>query len=104
MWGRCGGVFGENYGLYFEIPWLPTYLVQERTLSMGTMVKIGVAGYLCYSAAAVLFGWISDRWIAAGGTPTLVRKTFAGAGAGSAGLLLLGCALAGPTASVILLL
>jgi MFS family permease len=71
---------------------------------MGTMAKIGVAGYLCYSAAAVLFGWISDRWIAAGGTPTLVRKTFAGAGAGSAGLLLLGCALAGPTASVILLL
>jgi MFS family permease len=34
----------------------------------------------------------------------VVRKTFAGLGAGSAGLLLLGCALAGPTASVILLL
>jgi MFS family permease len=104
MWGTCGGLFGANYVLYFEITWLPTYLVHERQLSMGTMAKIGVAGYLCYSAAAVLFGWISDRWIAAGGTPTLVRKTFAGAGAGSAGLLLLGCALAGPTASVILLL
>ncbi|HEV1994081.1 MAG TPA: hypothetical protein VGR03_07115, partial [Candidatus Acidoferrum sp.] len=39
-----------------------------------------------------------------GGSPTLVRKTFAGVGAGSAGLLLLGCALAGPRASVILLL
>src|SRR5256885_17025507 len=47
---------------------------------------------------------ISDRWIASGGTPTLVRKTFAGVGAGSAGLLLLGCALAGSTVSVILLL
>jgi MFS family permease len=104
MWGTCGGLFGANYVLYFEITWLPTYLVHERQLSMGTMAKIGVAGYLCYAAAAVLFGWISDRWIAAGGTPTLVRKTFAGAGAGSAGLLLLGCALAGPTASVILLL
>src|SRR5256885_11058998 len=46
---------------------------------------------------------ISDRWIASGGTPTLVRKTFAGVGAGSAGLLLLGCALAGSTVSVILL-
>src|SRR5207245_10145317 len=39
-----------------------------------------------------------------GGTPTLVRKTIAGVGAGSAGLLLLGCALAGPTISVVLLL
>ena len=104
MWGTCGGLFGANYVLYFEITWLPFYLVRERHLSMGTMAKIGGLGYLCYAASAVLFGWISDRWIAAGGTPTLVRKTFAGAGAGSAGLLLLGCALAGPTVSVILLL
>src|SRR5437660_9664413 len=102
--GTCGGLFGANYVLYFEITWLPFYLVRERHRSMGTMAKIGGVGYLCYSAAAVAFGWISDRWIAAGGTPTLVRKTFAGVGAGSAGLLLLGCALAGPTVSVILLL
>jgi len=104
LWGTCGGLFGANYVLYFEITWLPTYLVHERHLSLGTLAKIGGVGYLCYSAGAVLFGWLSDRWIAAGGTPTLVRKTFAGIGAGSAGLLLLGCALAGPTASVILLL
>jgi MFS family permease len=104
MWGTCGGLFGANYVLYFEITWLPFYLVHERHLSMGTMAKISGVGYLCYSAGAVVFGWLSDRWIAAGGTPTLVRKTFAGVGAGSAGLLLLGCALAGPTVSVILLL
>jgi MFS transporter, ACS family, D-galactonate transporter len=104
MWGTCGGLFGANYVLYFEITWLPYYLVRERHLSMGAMAKIGGVGYLCYSAGAVVFGWISDRWIAAGGTPTLVRKTIAGVGAGSAGLLLLGCALAGPTISVILLL
>jgi ACS family D-galactonate transporter-like MFS transporter len=104
MWGTCGGLFGANYVLYFEITWLPTYLVHERHLPMGTMARIGGVGYLCYSAAAVVFGWISDRWIAAGGTPTLVRKTIAGVGAGGAGLLLLGCALAGPTISVILLL
>jgi len=104
MWGTCGGLFGANYVLYFEITWLPYYLVRERHLSMGTMAKIGGLGYLCYSAGAVIFGWISDRWIAAGGTPTMVRKTFAGVGAGGAGLFLLGCALAGPTISVILLL
>ena len=104
MWGTCGGLFGANYVLYFEITWLPYYLVRERHLSMGTMAKIGGVGYLCYSAGAVVFGWISDRWIAAGGAPTLVRKAIAGVGAGSAGLLLLGCALAGPAISVILLL
>jgi len=104
MWGTCGGLFGANYVLYFEITWLPFYLVHERHFSMGEMAKIGTAGYLCYSAGAALFGWISDQWIASGGSPTLVRKTFAGLGAGSAGLLLLGCALASPTVSVILLL
>ena len=104
MWGTCGGLFGANYVLYFEITWLPYYLQRERHFSIGTMAKISGVGYLCYSAGAAIFGWISDQWIAAGGTPTLVRKTFAGVGAGTAGLLLLGCALAGPTISVILLL
>ena len=104
LWGTCGGLFGANYVLYFEITWLPYYLQRERHFSIGTMAKISGVGYLCYSAGAAVFGWISDQWIAAGGTPTLVRKTFAGVGAGTAGLLLLGCALAGPTISVILLL
>jgi len=104
MWGTCGGLFGANYVLYFEITWLPYYLQRERHLPLETMAKIAGVGYLCYSAAAVIFGWISDRWIAAGGTPTLVRKTFAGVGAGSAGLFLLGCAVAGPRLSVVLLL
>ena len=104
MWGTCGGLFGANYVLYFEITWLPFYLVRERHFSMGAMAKIAGLGYLCYSGGAAVFGWISDRWIAAGGTPTIVRKTFAGVGAGSAGLLLLGCALTGPRVAVILLL
>jgi ACS family D-galactonate transporter-like MFS transporter len=104
MWGTCGGLFGANYVLYFEITWLPTYLMHQRHFSAGIMARIGGVGYLCYAAGAAIFGWISDRWIAAGGSPTLVRKTFAGVGAGSAGLLLLGCDLASPTVSVILLL
>lgn len=104
LWGTCGGLFGVNYILYFEITWLPFYLVRERHFSLEAMAKIGGVGYLCYAIGAVLFGWISDRWIASGATPTLVRKTFTGAGVGCAGLLLLGCVLAGPTASVVLLL
>jgi ACS family D-galactonate transporter-like MFS transporter len=104
LWGTCGGLFGVNYVLYFEITWLPSYLTRERHFSLETMAKIVGLGYLCYAVASVFSGWISDRWIAAGATPTLVRKTFTGVGVGSAGILLLGCVLAGPTLSVILLL
>src|SRR5260370_25005982 len=71
---------------------------------MGTMGKSGGVRYLCYGGGAVIWGWASDRWIAGGGTPALVGKMFASVGAGGAGLLLLGCALAGRTAAVILLL
>jgi len=45
-----------------------------------------------------------DQWSPLVEHPTLVRKTFGRVGAGDPGLLLLGCALAGPTISVILLL
>src|SRR5260370_2059700 len=104
MWGWGGGVYGGNAVLCFVMRWGLSYLGQELHFSMGTMAKIGGLGYLCYAAAAAVFGWISDRWIAAGGSPTLVRKTFDGVGAGSAGLLLLACAPAGPAASAGLLL
>jgi ACS family D-galactonate transporter-like MFS transporter len=104
LWGTCGGLFGVNYVLYFEITWLPSYLTRERHFSLEMMAKIVGLGYLCYAVASLLSGWISDRWIASGATPTLVRKTFTGVGVGAAGILLLGCVLAGPTASVILLL
>jgi ACS family D-galactonate transporter-like MFS transporter len=104
LWGTCGGLFGVNYVLYFEITWLPSYLTRERHFSLETMAKIVGLGYLCYALASLLSGWISDRWIASGATPTVVRKTFTGVGVGAAGILLLGCVLAGPTASVILLL
>ena len=30
--------------------------------------------------SALVSGWLSDKWIAAGATPTRVRKTFTGAG------------------------
>jgi ACS family D-galactonate transporter-like MFS transporter len=104
LWGTCGGLFGVNYILYFEITWLPSYLMRERHFSLETMAKVVGLGYLCYAVGAIFFGWISDRWIASGATPTLVRKTFTGAGVGFAGLLLLGCVLVGPGASVLLLL
>jgi ACS family D-galactonate transporter-like MFS transporter len=81
-WGTCIGLFCANYMNYFLITWLPFYLVRERHFSMNTMAKIGGTAYLLTAALTPLAGWLSDRWIVAGGTPTLVRKTFAGGGIG----------------------
>ena len=55
MWGTCGGLFGANYVLYFEITWLPYYLERERHFPVATMVRIVGVGYLCYSAGAAMF-------------------------------------------------
>jgi len=80
LWGTCLGLFCGNYVNYFLITWLPFYLVRERQFSMDKMAKIGGTAYLLGACAATFSGWLSDRWIASGATPTLVRKTFVGGG------------------------
>jgi ACS family D-galactonate transporter-like MFS transporter len=87
-WGTCVGLFSSNYVNYFLITWLPYYLVRERHFSMQSMAKIGGTAYLLGAVFATLSGWLSDRWIVAGGTPTRVRKTFAAGGIALAGTFL----------------
>lgn len=101
-WGTCAGLFAFNYANYFLITWLPFYLIRERHFSMDSMAKIGGAAYLLGALFATLAGWLSDRWISAGGTPTRVRKSFAGGGLALAGLLLGLFALSGPAMAVAL--
>lgn len=102
-WGTFIGLWCCNYVNYFLLTWLPYYLVHERHFSLTAMAKIGGAGYLISAASATLSGWLSDRWIMAGGTPTTVRKTFAGGAIGICGILLGLSAIAGPSACVPLL-
>lgn len=85
-WGTCVGLFCGNYLSYFLITWLPYYLVRERHFSMNHMAKIGGTAYLVGACFATLSGWLSDRWIASGARPSLVRKTFVGGGLGLAGI------------------
>jgi len=75
-WGSCGGLFCGNYFWYFLLTWLPSYMVMERHFSMDRMATMGALAYLAIGLSSALCGWLSDRWIAAGGTPTRVRKTF----------------------------
>jgi ACS family D-galactonate transporter-like MFS transporter len=101
-WGTCIGLFCGNYVNYFLITWLPFYLVRERSFSMDKMAKIGGIAYLLASVACTLSGWLADRWIAAGATPSLVRKTFTGGGVGLSGIFLGLAVISGPTLCIVL--
>jgi ACS family D-galactonate transporter-like MFS transporter len=96
LWGTCLGLFCGNYVNYFLITWLPFYLVRERQFSMDKMAKIGGAAYLLGACASTLTGWLSDRWIASGATPSLVRKTVVGGGSALAGIFVGLAAVSGP--------
>jgi MFS family permease len=60
--------------------------VRERHFSMDNMAKIGGTAYLLGACFATLAGWLSDRWILSGATPSRVRKTFTGGGLAFAGV------------------
>jgi MFS transporter, ACS family, D-galactonate transporter len=77
LWWTAVGLFGSNYFWYFLITWLPPYLEQERKFPKQKMAVFSAMAYAAIAISAILSGWISDRWIARGGSPTLVRKTFA---------------------------
>jgi MFS transporter, ACS family, D-galactonate transporter len=103
-WGTCFGLFCGNYVNYFLITWLPFYLVRERHFSMDKMAKIGGIAYLLAALACTLSGWLADRWIAAGATPSVVRKMFTGGGIGVSGILLGMAAVSGPAVCVALVI
>ncbi|PYM11326.1 MAG: MFS transporter, partial [Verrucomicrobia bacterium] len=78
-----GGLFIGRYGwralfigvglasLLWLLPWI--YSVEQMAV-FGSLPFWGMA------VASLTGGWASDRWIDRGGTPTRVRKTFAGTG------------------------
>jgi MFS family permease len=79
-WGTFVGLFAYNYVWYFFITWLPTYLERERHFSIQAMSTVTSLAFFILAISALVSGWLSDRWIAAGATPTRVRKTFTGVG------------------------
>jgi MFS family permease len=87
-WGAFLGHFCGNYYWFFLVTWLPTYLVKERQFTIDGMATISSIAYFAIAAATVAAGWISDRWIASGASPTRVRKTIVVTGLLSASVLL----------------
>ena len=79
-WGTSIGMFALGYAWTFLISWLPTYLINERGLSMRSVAVLGSLPFWAMAATSMIGGWWSDRWIAAGGGVTKVRKTFVAGG------------------------
>ncbi len=88
LWWSALGLFCSNYFWYFLITWLPPYLEQERHFPKSRMAVFSSLSYLGVALSSIASGWLSDRWIARGQSPTLVRKMFAGCGLGFSTALL----------------
>jgi MFS transporter, ACS family, D-galactonate transporter len=101
-WGSCAALACLDYLSYFFLTWMPTYLVRGRSFSMDKMAAIMGAAYVVCAAVAAICGRLSDRWIVAGATPTLVRKGFTTAGMASAALFVLPCVLAGHRLTIVM--
>jgi MFS family permease len=76
VWGTCGGLFGANLTWYFFLTWLPSYLVQDRGMSMSSVAVWGSLPYLFMSVSLLGGGILADRLISQGRSPVQVRKTF----------------------------
>ncbi|WP_372785936.1 MFS transporter [Phenylobacterium sp.] len=92
-WGAGLGHFCNNYAFYFVISWLPLYLVKTRGFTVSQMAEVGGMIYLVYAASSMASGWVQDRWMAAGGSATQVRKTVIISGHLLTAAAMLGCML-----------
>jgi MFS transporter, ACS family, D-galactonate transporter len=79
-WFSALGLFCSNYAWYFLLTWLPPYLETERHFSKHKMAWFASSAYFAVAVSGATSGWISDRLIERGGSPTRVRKTFSGIG------------------------
>jgi ACS family D-galactonate transporter-like MFS transporter len=88
-WGAFFGHFCGNYFFYFLLAWLPNYLASEEKMPIGLMSRATAAAFLVIGTVTLVTGWVSDRLIAAGHSPTRVRRTVVVGGLGVASSLLL---------------
>lgn len=79
-WALMVGDASYLYVYFVFISWIPSYLVLERHMSV---LKSGVYStfpFLIAFGTAIFSGWIGDRWLKAGASLTVVRKTLIGIG------------------------
>jgi cyanate permease len=75
MWGTALGVFCSNYGFFFMVLWLPSYLVRERGFSTLEMAELTGSAFAINALFALGTGWAIDRYIGKGGSSNGVYKS-----------------------------
>jgi sugar phosphate permease len=98
------GNFCSNYAFYFVFTWLPSYLVQERGLSLLSMTQLTSAIYLVDGVSVLGTGWLLDAWVRRGASVNLAYKSALALGAGGVGACLLAASGASAGTAPILLL
>lgn len=74
VWAICIGKFASTSALYFFLTWFPTYLIEERNL---TIIKVGIFAVMPFIGATVgilLAGIVSDLLIRRGYSLSFARK------------------------------
>jgi MFS transporter, ACS family, D-galactonate transporter len=79
-WGTFLGHFCSNYFFYFLLAWLPEFAVREMHLSIRHMSRLTAAVFLLIAASTLTAGWISDRLITRGLSPSIVRRAVVAGG------------------------
>jgi ACS family sodium-dependent inorganic phosphate cotransporter len=91
VWAIVINHFCSNWALYVMLAWLPSYFKRTFDVSLANAGWLSAAPWLMYFIMGNAGGWFADKMIAAGKSPTFVRKLMqctAVAGAGSFLLLL----------------
>ena len=102
-WGTFFGLFCGNYVWYFIITWMPDYFRQELHYTQQQMAIFGSIPLVVIAISTFSFGALSDRWIASGASPTLVRKTFTGLGLALSTVMMLAVVAHDPVISLVFL-
>lgn len=90
VWGTLVVNFCYNYFTFFCMTWMPSYLVEQRGLSLEQMGIYTFYSFAGIAIVALVAGWAADRIIKRHGHPVLVRKVFVVAGFAIASTVLLG--------------
>lgn len=90
IWGTLVINFCYNYFTFFCMTWMPSYLVEQRGLSLSEMGLYTFYSFTGIAIVALAAGWSADKIIQRYGNPILVRKVFVVAGFAIASTVVLG--------------
>ncbi|MEQ7873225.1 MFS transporter [Sphingomonas sp. ASV193] len=73
-WSMGIGHFCNTYPFFFALAWLPLFLTEKRGIAIPDMTAMLTMVYIVQGVGALLWGWLSDRLVAAGRDEGKVRR------------------------------